>query len=443
MPATAGSTDRTPPDTCRLCRNKRHWARECPNREAEAAAKIQVKTNVSEVVPNDSNVCSSETYLDITLKVGSKNRAVMCLLDTGCDKCILPGKYARRLRLRPAEKTVYAANGTEIAILGVATLKFILNGQELSGDFLVTDNIDEIILGYDFLKRYGCHSLFDECALVVNGRKCVLNHRPSKAKIRRIYVRSPISVPADCSVNVPVKLPMSDRYAVAADWVNEATELRPGLLVARTLMPDCDKFAAVPVINVSGREQFLRSDLCLGSAVPGECLNDGTQVKMPAQNVSLMANGQQSVNTACESDMCDSGLRSAGRAASDGAGEGVAALASIVAGPVAHPTPAPKDMPVPSGQLCNQPRCAAVDCQPENSVDAKTRLCDDLSGKSEGDLYAMFDADFVHVEPLFDNLPADMGHEEKRKVAELIIQNADVFSRHEYDLGVTFGFTPH
>ena len=160
---------------------------------------------MSEVVQNDSNVCASETNLDITLKVGSKSRAVMCLLDTGCDKCILPGKYARRLRLRPAEKTVYAANGTEIAILGVATLKFTLNGQELSGDFLVTDGIDEIILGYNFLKRYDCHWLFDECALVVNGRKCVLKHRPSKAKIRRIYVRSPVAVLADCSVHVPCR----------------------------------------------------------------------------------------------------------------------------------------------------------------------------------------------------------------------------------------------
>jgi len=72
--------------------------------------------------------------------------------------------------------------------------------------------------------------LFDECALVVSGRKCVLKHRPGKAKIRRIYVRSPVALPADCSVNVPVKLPMSDRYAVTADW------LRPGLLVAKTLI---------------------------------------------------------------------------------------------------------------------------------------------------------------------------------------------------------------
>jgi len=126
-------------------------------------------------------------------------------------------------------------------------------------------------------------------------------------------------------------------------------------------MPDCDKFAAVPVINVSGREQFLRSDLCLGSAVPGECLNDVTQVKMAAQDVSLMVNGQQSVNTG-----------SAGRPASDSAGRGVAAPARAAARPVAHPNPVQGDLPVPGGQLYNQPCCAAVDCQPENSVDAKT-----------------------------------------------------------------------
>ena len=88
-----------------------------------------------EIVPNDSKACASETYLDISLKVGSKNRAVSCLLDTGCDKSILPRKYVRRQKLGQAEKTVYAANGTEIPILGVTNLKFMLNGLQLSSDF--------------------------------------------------------------------------------------------------------------------------------------------------------------------------------------------------------------------------------------------------------------------------------------------------------------------
>ena len=43
--ATADSTDRVDPDMCRLCRGRGHWARECPNRDAESAAETQVKTD--------------------------------------------------------------------------------------------------------------------------------------------------------------------------------------------------------------------------------------------------------------------------------------------------------------------------------------------------------------------------------------------------------------
>ena len=42
----------------------------------------------------------------------------------------------RRQKLAPAEKCVLAANGSEIVILGLATLKFNLNRQKLLADFL-------------------------------------------------------------------------------------------------------------------------------------------------------------------------------------------------------------------------------------------------------------------------------------------------------------------
>jgi len=110
----------------------------------------------------------------------------------------------------------------------------------------------------------------------------------------------------------------------------------------------------VLVINVSRREKFLRSDLCLDSAVPGECLNDGKQAKTPAHNVLFMANGPQSVDVTCGTGMRDSSSGGAGRMASNRAGRGVAAAASAAAasaGPDANPTTAQRDLPVP-GDLC-------------------------------------------------------------------------------------------
>ena len=362
------------------------------------------------------------------LKVGTKNRTLPCLLDTGCDRCVMPRKYVRRQKLAPAEKSVFAANGSEIAILGSATLKFSVGGQELSADFLVTDGIDEIILGFSFLRRYKCHWLFDEAVFVINGSKCALKNRPGRATVRRIYVRQSVSVPAGSSVNVPVKLPVPNLNSVSSDWLSEAVELRPGLLLARTLLPDCDQYAAVPVVNVSGRDQFLEGDLCLGQAVPGECLNDcvpaiprasSGDVLAANSNVSPSTPGRdlqaadESVQGPCDLNSLDAA------AVVVRAGEEGGALLAVSAkceAQVANSAPACGCEMTSDSSL----QCAAVDCQPQigavvDDVDNVSQV--DFSDKSDTDLYAMFQGEFAHVKPVFDSLPTALGEGERRKVA--------------------------
>jgi len=275
-------------DICHKCHERGHWARDWLTGAAADTPSVPPGFNVSEIQP-----IISESYLDMSLKVGTKTRTLACLLDTGCDRYIMPRKYVHRHKLALAEKSVLAANGSKIAILGSATLKFNPGRQELSADFLVTNDIDEIILGFSFLRCYKCHWLFVEAVLVINSRKCALKNRPGQASVRRIYVRQSVSVPAGSSVNVPVKLPVPNLESVSSDWLAEAVELSPGLLVARTLLPDCDRYAAVPVVNVSGRDQILHSDLCIGQAVPGECLNDCAAALSHAHSVDAPATGDK------------------------------------------------------------------------------------------------------------------------------------------------------
>jgi len=139
-------------DICHKCHEIGHWARDCPTGAVVDTPSVPPGSNVSEIQP-----IISESYPDMSLKVLTKTSTLPCLLDTGCDRCIMPRKYVRRRKLAPAEKSVLAANGSEIAILGSATPKFNLGGQKLSADFLVTNGIDEIILGFSFLRRYKCH----------------------------------------------------------------------------------------------------------------------------------------------------------------------------------------------------------------------------------------------------------------------------------------------
>ena len=46
-------------------------------------------------------------------------------------------------------------------------------------------------------------------------------------------------------------------------------------------------------------------------------------------------------------------------------------------------------------------------------------------------------ADNSHVSPIIDALPTALTDDERQRAVDLIIRNADVFSRHEFDLGCT------
>jgi len=56
-------------------------------------------------------------------------------------------------------------------------------------------------------------------------------------------------VPADMSVNVPVRLAFINLHEQRADWLTESKEVKPGLLAAHTLLNDDDTHAAIRFIN--------------------------------------------------------------------------------------------------------------------------------------------------------------------------------------------------
>jgi len=47
------------------------------------------------------------------------------------------------------------------------------------------------------------------------------------------------------------------------------------------------------------------------------------------------------------------------------------------------------------------------------------------------------DGDFAHVQPVINKLPESLTAEQREKVIELIKRNADIFGRHEFDVGCT------
>lgn len=89
------------------------------------------------------------TYLRATID----GRVQDCLLDTGSEVSLLPASLVRSELLQPTTQTLRAANGTEIGVLGEATLSFKTRFFSSTITGLVSDHIAEIMLRVDWLTQ--------------------------------------------------------------------------------------------------------------------------------------------------------------------------------------------------------------------------------------------------------------------------------------------------
>jgi len=64
---------------------------------------------------------------------------------------MLPRQFVPITPLAPTSIRMYAANGTKIPVMGAVTISFEVAGVEVNCRFLVSDAIDEPLLGIDWL----------------------------------------------------------------------------------------------------------------------------------------------------------------------------------------------------------------------------------------------------------------------------------------------------
>lgn len=110
---------------------------------------------------------------------------IPCLLDTGCDQTVVPESLGVSFQIKHTSKMVYAANGTKIALRGEAFVPFVLNGRSVGVDALVSPNVHEVMLGFDWLLRHGAKWDIENGYITLGGQHVELCGRPVPAKFGR------------------------------------------------------------------------------------------------------------------------------------------------------------------------------------------------------------------------------------------------------------------
>ena len=116
-----------------------HRSRDCPNK---ATVKVARQRNVS---------CYSKQMDAVYLEATLNSKDESCIVDTGCQLSLLLERLASTGPKLSAPQQLLAANGTSMEVTGSVTLDLRLNGYPVTITFLVSPDVDEIMLGMDFL----------------------------------------------------------------------------------------------------------------------------------------------------------------------------------------------------------------------------------------------------------------------------------------------------
>ena len=91
----------------------------------------------------------------------------MCLVDTGCDRSIIPRRMTFGCDVQESSLALYAANGTRMDVTGETEMEIRIGSVSVFSRFVVTDNVMDPILGIDWLRaNVDSWSFMDDAVII-------------------------------------------------------------------------------------------------------------------------------------------------------------------------------------------------------------------------------------------------------------------------------------
>ena len=197
----------------------------------------------------------------LTATIG--HRTESCLVNTGCQISLLPDRLAPPGPWQEGPKLLRAANGTPIDVVERVTIDIKLNGFSVRSDFLVSPEIDEL-LGMDFLSSHSTKWDFDHAILTVEGQPLHLQTGSRKLRCRRVVVTEDTIIPPHTQQMVQARAPFRTFSDGSMAALLECQQLRPGINLARVVIPGRQAEVTACVLNTINVAHTLRQGEQLG-----------------------------------------------------------------------------------------------------------------------------------------------------------------------------------
>src|SRR6267154_6153305 len=208
------------------------------------------------------------------------------LLDSGCDMTLIPASYVRDQHLRATTKTVHAANGAEIPLFGETTINLRINNLIIPTEAIISDNVSEGMIGYDWLSANDCFWGFKAGQIMIGGQIIALKSRSSHLPTCcRITVQERTTIPSYSETIISCKAVFNkirdnpESENINMELATRPHEIRNGLFVAGAIVPKQYNNIPVRLLNTSGRPVLLQEGTTLSDLEPVKILPDHDKPK--------------------------------------------------------------------------------------------------------------------------------------------------------------------
>lgn len=159
--------------------------------------------------------------------------------------------------LSPAPFPLLAVNNTSLTTEGIISIPVVVEGKQLPATFFVTPNIDEVILGRDWLTDNGVVWDFAAQTVSVKNQRLKLRIKPGKNNCcKRCITQTDVTIPPRSEAILPTYIIYSRLDGPEPSTHQWSTALNApvnGLRVARTLIDGNSGSAGVRVCNTTER----------------------------------------------------------------------------------------------------------------------------------------------------------------------------------------------
>jgi transposase InsO family protein len=255
-PASDGMRSQASGRACFNCGDLSHFARNCPlrrsnERDAPGANGSAVATRTSETSDDKRVRILDVERLDRAayLRMMVQGESVSCLLDTSSEVCLFPGRYAKVGDPKSNRQRLFAANGTEISVLGEFELGMSVGPIRFTVRGLCSNNVAEIILGLNFLREQEVVWDFAVGDVFLRGQRFELHARSGVNACRRVILESEVSIPPRSEVMAVANVEFSGRFDAGQTWATRSRQVTEHVHAASSVLPNRAVDVPIRILN--------------------------------------------------------------------------------------------------------------------------------------------------------------------------------------------------